>query len=200
MEKLKSLLQHGLEGTASLWEPVQRTFSWVHTAARILDNEEGFDGIGVRRRMQGLLGAMTRWQQHAGELQPAVGHFLKVTRSYWPGLFHCYNVPGLPRTNNDLEHLFGAYRYHERRTTGHKVASSALVLRGTVRIVAAVATRQRTFTAADLIPADIDSWRMLRTELEVRNHSRVLQRRFRREPDAYLQNLEAMLDKLILPS
>lgn len=25
----------------------------------------------------------------AGELQPALGHFLKVTRSYRPGLFHC---------------------------------------------------------------------------------------------------------------
>ena len=171
----------------------------MHVAARILGNAEECDGTGVRRRMRGLLGAMTRWQQQAGELQPAVAHFLKVTRSYWPGLFHCYDVPGLPRTNNDLEHLFGAYRYHERRTTGRKTASSALVLRGAVRIVAAVATRLRTFTATDLMPADMDSWRILRTQLEARQHARVLQRRFRREPDAYLQSLEAKLDKLILP-
>ena len=30
-------------------------------------------------------------------------HFLKVFRSYWPGLFHCYDVEDLPRTNNDLD-------------------------------------------------------------------------------------------------
>ena len=43
--------------------------------------------------------------QHAalGPLTPALAHFHKVTASYWPGLFCCYDVPGLPRTNNDLE-------------------------------------------------------------------------------------------------
>ena len=30
-------------------------------------------------------------------------HFLKVFRSYWPGLFHCYDVEDLPRTNNNLD-------------------------------------------------------------------------------------------------
>ena len=29
-----------------------------------------------------------------------------MMRSYRSGLFHTYAVPGLPRTNNDLEHLF----------------------------------------------------------------------------------------------
>jgi hypothetical protein len=32
-----------------------------------------------------------------------VDHFLRVSRSYWPGLFHCYDVEDLPRTNNDLD-------------------------------------------------------------------------------------------------
>jgi hypothetical protein len=43
--------------------------------------------------------------QHAalGPLTPALAHFHKVTASYWPGLFCCYDVPGLPRTNTDLE-------------------------------------------------------------------------------------------------
>ena len=66
----------------------------------------------------------------AGTLADAVAHFRKVARSYQPGLFHCYAVPGLPRTNNDLEHLFGAQRYHERRANGRKAASPGAVLRG----------------------------------------------------------------------
>ena len=39
--------------------------------------------------------------------------FVKVTRSYWPGLFACYESSDLPRTNNDLEHTFGSHRYHD---------------------------------------------------------------------------------------
>src|SRR3712207_9435478 len=58
-----------------------------------------------------------------------------------PGLFHCYAVPDLPRTNNGLEQLFGSQRYHERRATGRKAASPAAVLRGEVRLIAATATR-----------------------------------------------------------
>ena len=45
-------------------------------------------------------------REEAGELQGALWLFLKVTKSYWKGLFHCYRFPEgtLPRTNNDLEH------------------------------------------------------------------------------------------------
>jgi hypothetical protein len=38
----------------------------------------------------------------------------------------------LPQINNDLEHVFGATRYHERRATGRKAASLSLVVRRAV--------------------------------------------------------------------
>ncbi len=47
-------------------------------------------------------------------------HLDKVSRSYWPGLFHCYDVPGLPRTNNALESRFRDTRRRLLRTTGQK--------------------------------------------------------------------------------
>ncbi len=199
LRKLQILLARGLQDTAPLWEPLDSVYGWVHSAAQILDNPAELEGQQVRRRYRGLLGAMQRWRTKAAELEPGVAHFLKVTRSYWPGLFPCYEVPGLPRTNNDLEHLFGAYRYHERRVNGRKRASATLVLRGSVRIVAALATRQRTFGAADLAIEDRDAWRALRAELDQRRQQRVLQRRFRRDPEAYLANLEIQLLKLVLP-
>ena len=128
-----------------------------------------------------------------------MGHFLKVSRSYWPGLFHCYTVPELPRTNNDLEQFFGAYRYHERRATGRKVASPAVVLRGAVRLVACAATRLRPFTSEELAPATVSAWQELRHTLETRRHQRTQRRRFRRDPAIYLGKLEAQLLQLILP-
>ena len=68
--------------------------------------------------MDELLREMRKEQATAGPLPPAVAHFLKVSASYWPGLFHCYDVAGLPRTNNDLEQYFGSARYHQRRASG----------------------------------------------------------------------------------
>lgn len=176
-----------------MWPGIRQGYGWVHQAARILKNEAKASGLTVRRRLGGLAGAMRRHRPARGKLASAVGHFLKVTTSYWPGLFQCYGVPDLPRTNNDLEHLFGSNRYHERRCTGRKAASPAMVLRGPVRLVAATTTRLRAFTADAITPADVNAWRLLRGELDQRRHARTLRRRFRSHPDAYLRQLEQQL-------
>jgi hypothetical protein len=39
---------------------------------------------------------------------------------YTPGLFHCYDVPGLPRTNNDRESEFRDLNRRLLATTGQK--------------------------------------------------------------------------------
>jgi hypothetical protein len=58
---------------------------------------------------------MSSRREEAGDLSKAVSLFLKVTKSYWKGLFHSYRFPEgtLPRTNNDLEHCFGSVRATE---------------------------------------------------------------------------------------
>jgi hypothetical protein len=174
-------------------------FGWVHRAAVILRNKKGLDAVGVRRRYRGLIGAIARHRRAAGRLAEAFAHFLKVTRSYWPGLFRCYEVGGLPRTNNDLEQFFGSYRYHERRCSGRKVACPGTVVRGSVRLVAAAATRLRPIEAADLVPSDQAAWRSLRQRLAQRQAVRTLGRRFRRDPTAYLRSLEEALIKGAVP-
>ena len=196
--RLKGIVDRGLGATADLWGPVRAAYGWVHRAAHILGTE-GPTGAAVRGQLGGLLGAMRRHRAAAGPLGGAVDHFLKVTRSYWPGLFACYDAADLPRTNNDLEQLFGSHRYHERRATGRKGASPALVLRGSARLVAAMATRQREVTAADLAGADRGEWRRLRAELDERRQRRVDRHRFRRDPDGYLRGLEAKLLQPGLP-
>ncbi len=123
-----------------------------------------------------------------------------MTRSYWAGLFACYDRADLPRTNNDLEQFFGSYRHHERRCSGRKVASPGMVVRGPVRIVAAPATRRRPITAADLVPTDMTAWRSLRDRLANRQQVRTMGRRFRQDPGGYLQTLEAALIKAVVPS
>jgi len=190
----------GLTATASLWPELRTAFGWVHRAAHILGNAEGHAAAGVKHRLSGLLGAMAHQGPRQGELRAAVEHFRKVTRSYWSGLFPCYEVAGLPRTNNDLEQFFGSHRYHERRASGRKGASPALVLRGAARVVAAAATRQRVYTAKDLAAVSRADWQRLRGELETRRQRRTERTRFRRDPRAFLNQLEEQLLRSALPA
>jgi hypothetical protein len=178
---------------------VRVAFGWVHRAAAILRNKKGLDAAGVRRRYRGLIGAIARHGATCDGLQGALAHFRKVTRSYWPGLFRCYEVADLPRTNNDLEQFFGSYRYHERRSSGRKVACPGTVVRGSVRLVASAATRLRPIGVSDLVPTDRSAWRDLRGSLERRQAVRTLGRRFRQNPAAYLRSLEESLINQALP-
>jgi hypothetical protein len=144
-----------------LWEPIRLTYSWVHRAAHILKNEEGLGVEQLRREYRYLLCEMSSHREEAGYLSGAVSLLLKVSRSYWKGLFRCYRFADLPRTNNDLEHLFGSARYNERRASGRKGASPAMVVRGSVRVVAAIATPAGGFDAASIRPIDLQRWREL---------------------------------------
>jgi hypothetical protein len=165
----------------------------------VLANAAGADAATVERAYRDVLAQVLTHQT-----DPAVAawatHFYRVTRSYWRGLFHCYDRPEIPRTNNDLEHYFGTARHHERRVTGQKRPTSAVMVRGPVRVVAAVATQVTRFAAADLRPRDLAQWRRLRATLEGRHERRRLQRRFRRDPATFLAGLEHQLLQLGLPA
>ena len=151
----------------------------------------------LQQEYQQLLETMTHQQDRLGELADAVTHFCRVTASYWDGLFRCYQVKDLPRTNNDLEQYFGTARHVERRVTGRKRASPTLVVRGSVRVVAAGASRLLPISAADLRLTDVTAWRALRQQLNYRHEGRRSQLRFRRDPQAYLASLE---QRLLTPS
>jgi hypothetical protein len=185
------MLSKGLEQTAAMWTPIAIAYEWVHNAAQILKNEAGLDGRIVQLCFQALLKAMSTCQAWAEPLQSGIVHFIKVTDSYWSGLFHCYSVPGLPRTNNDLEQIFGRVRYHHRRGTGRKVAPASLVLRGSVQLIACIATQIRNFSSQQLASISLADWRKLRSGLQQHQTNRVKQLRFRRSPVDYLANLES---------
>ena len=173
-------------------------FGWLHQAAHVLNNASEADVLLVRRAYRRLLAEIRQGAQTVGPLEPAVRHFLKVTRSYWPGLFVCYTRPDIPRTNNDLEHCFGSVRYHERRASGRKVAAPMFLVRGSVRLITA-ATHAHVFTSLELRPKDVVEWRALRHELDQRAATRRLQRHFRRDPAAYLAAAEYLLHPESLP-
>jgi hypothetical protein len=198
---LQHLLRRGLDATAALWPDLRVAHGWVQQVAHILANHEAQDGATVRARLDAYVVTMQAEQARAGTLRAAVPTFVKVTAHYGAGLFRCYDVPDLPRTNGELERCFGAVRYHARRTTGRRTVTGGVVIRGAVRVVAVLAAA-RGVCPDDLRLRDRAAWHALRRQaawhalrrhLAYRRETRCAHRRFRRNPTAYLAHLEQHL-------
>ncbi len=162
----------------------------MHQAAYLLANAEQYEVDTLKRDDQQLLATMEQQQDQLGTLNPAVAHVQKVTASSGDGLFVCYRVKDLPRTNNDLEQFFGTARHVERRVTGRKRASPTLVVSGSVRVVAVGASQIVSVSVAQLRPSDLAAWCILRQTLDYCHQGRRSRLRFRRDPQTYLASLE----------
>ena len=80
-----------------------------------------------------------------------------------------------------------------------KVAPASLVVRGSVQIVAAIATQLRSFSATELASVSVEAWQSVRAHLNHHQHKRNQQRHFRRSPATYLAALEQKFLQLALP-
>jgi hypothetical protein len=89
--------------------------------AHVLDSESS--GSQAQRMLRTYLNRQLAAAPQRGRGAPR-GDFIRdvveISDRFWPGLFHCYDTPGLPRTNNDTERLFGAVKRQERKSTGRK--------------------------------------------------------------------------------
>jgi phytoene dehydrogenase-like protein len=74
----------------------------------------------VAGHLRGYRDTVRRWPNVTPPLYAFGRHLDKVSRSYWPGLFHCYDMPDLPRTNNEVESRFRDTGRRLLRTTGQK--------------------------------------------------------------------------------
>ncbi len=190
---MQQILSRALQRTAALWPAIKDAYALVYQATHILANHEQQTGAQIRETYLAHLAHMQEQKTSLGALSTALDHFVEITENFAPGLFHCYDLPDLPRTNNELEHCFGVARAHERRATGRRGAIPGVVVRGSVRLMAVVVAKQEDLQAADLQPSDYQAWRHLRTQLQYRQEARRKQLRFRKDPAAYLAALEAQL-------
>ncbi len=189
----------GLEAPAPLGPELVIAPGWLDEAAHIFANPDGADSATVPARYAVLLADLPAEAAPTSERQRLAAEFAKVTASSGPHLCSCYDGAGLARTNNDLEQLLGGVRHQLRRATGPKNAPASWVVCGVTRLPAAVASRTHRVSAAELVPLHLERWRAKRPWLKQRRLPWILGRRFRQNPDAYLQKLEARLVKLSLP-
>jgi hypothetical protein len=116
-------------------------------------------------------------------------HLLALTERYAPGLFRCYQIPGLPRTNNSLESLFGTVRRRTLCTVGPYRAQQWLHEQGAWLLFDTILNEYQQLD--QLRRVSVDDFRQERRRMQQHQASRSDDRRFRRQPRTYLAKLEA---------
>ncbi|NNJ13071.1 hypothetical protein EKD04_022350 [Chloroflexales bacterium ZM16-3] len=116
-------------------------------------------------------------------------HLRKVSRSYWPGLFHWYDHPDIPRTNNDMERHFRTAHSRILRTTGQKGRTRRILHRsGAWELLGHPPTEAASLAAlCQIAPTDLADAR-----LRLRQHRNrfLLHTRSPRQTTAQLDRLE----------
>lgn len=127
--RYQASLAHLSEGLTAALTPVATYYrelaqgaSWLGEIARILEPpaDTSTTGQQVAQRLQTYLDGLYELPELPPRLKGFRDHLDKVSGSYWPGLFHCYDILGLPRTNNELESHFRDTQRRLLRTSGQK--------------------------------------------------------------------------------
>jgi hypothetical protein len=114
-------LRAALSPFAQTYQELQQGAVWLRDIAYILEpSAVPRSAQRVAGQLRGYLDIVLRLPEMTPTLKAFGRHLDKVSRSYWPGLFHCYEVPGLPRTNNALESQFRDTARRLLRTTGQQ--------------------------------------------------------------------------------
>jgi hypothetical protein len=198
---LRSLIQRAEDRCGARAGELRQAHAWVVEIARRLEPpradapEPAPSGAEVRARVEACLseastacqtGAIAAW------LRPKLEHVVTVLRRLGGGLYHCYDVPGLPRTDNDLEQFYRRLKAHERRSTGHRRSDSFVVRVGGFAVYAAATSGESEDAirqALAAVPAAV--WQHERATLRATQERQAKMRRFQLRRAEYLADPEA---------
>jgi hypothetical protein len=124
--KIANLYQLYAEQTAHLKE--QR--SWLIELQRILETEPKPSSREIEDQIDRYLLDLSRRDDLDEADQVIAQHVISTFRNRWWGLFVCYDTPGLPATNNDLESFFARLKTNQRRITGRKSVNNFVLRYG----------------------------------------------------------------------
>ncbi|MEK7742035.1 MAG: transposase [Nitrospirota bacterium] len=110
---------------------LRQAADWLEHIADLLDPAE--KPLRSADQVQKTLFAYLETIQTISDKQPGLQPFFqtlqKTTFNYAPGLFHCYDIPDLPRTNNARESDFRDLNRRLLRTTGQKGLTRRIIQR-----------------------------------------------------------------------
>lgn len=201
LDRLRTLIRRAQEqGTERVVALRQAQTHLLHIAHLLEPTEPPERGAAVRQRVEAYLaevaeeldvGRIPAWLQHP------LRHLITVLHRLGDGLYHCYDVPGLPRTNNDLEQFYRRVKASERRITGHRRSDSFVVRVGGFAIYAVAASdRPEADLQRELSAVAPSLWQEERVIMRANQERQVKMHRFHLHRSAYLADLEARWTQL----
>lgn len=127
--------QQGLDQSLTMFKADYLNLSqgadWLHQISALLDRQDKPTRTGkqVRQALLTYLDVIQRQSQDNEVLAAFAKQIEKTTFNYQSGLFHTYDIPDLPRTNNDRESEFRDLNQQLLRTTGQKGGTRRLIQR-----------------------------------------------------------------------
>ncbi|ETX07008.1 MAG: hypothetical protein ETSY2_13695 [Candidatus Entotheonella gemina] len=150
-------LRSALLPFAQPYQDLQQGAAWLRDIAYILEpaGPQGRSGDQVAEQLRDYLGAIRCQHDVSPTIYDFGRHLAKVSWSYWPGLFHCYELPGLPRTNNEIESHFRDTGRQMLRTTGQKgLTGRTLQRQGAWELLPRPATEAKLLDSLSQMPPE----------------------------------------------
>lgn len=166
----------------------------ISLIAEILHPEEDKTSETVEWEMKQLLD----WVQKAyTETHDTVmvKNLLSYSRGFWKGLFTCYDHYHVPRTNNDLERFFRATKTRHRRMTGLRNWNEYILRNGEMIVLVDDALKQKDLIFR-LKNVSYENYKEVKIKWNTRLSDSIKRKRFRRNPENYLQDLEKQWENL----
>lgn len=169
-----------------------RQRQWLIDLDRLLDPvEPPASAAAVARQVQAYLDQLQTSQAASGDAwdQQVAGHIVQTFRNRWWGLFACYDVAGLPRTNNELETFLRRLKTGQRRITGRKNVHDFIVRYGRFAAFLDETESQQTLLAR-LLEVPLSAFEQARTHLDLIQERAEKRHRFRHDQPIFLAALE----------
>lgn len=170
------------------YQLVKRWDTRFKKIATIMEPSENKTSFWVENRLKQYLNQMEK-ELNRKEDQPFVENLLKYSKRFWKGLFTFYDYPLIPRTNNDLELFFRRIKQKHRRITGSRTWNRYIIRHGeNIVFVENVSNEQEGLQMIKNVNysaynTDANKW-------EQRIGEHIKQRRFKKEPNEYLNTIE----------
>ena len=154
---LRHGLQSALESVQADYALLRQAADWLAHIADILDPQDPSirSGSQVQQELFDYLTAMLSQSQDQPRLAAFYQTIYHTTCNYAPGLFHPYDIPGLPRTNNACESEFRELNRRLLATTGQKGLVKRILQReGAWELIIRPTSPEATLNALSQVPPD----------------------------------------------
>jgi len=207
LDELRGLVQMALETEAAQAKGVRQARTFLTEVEHYLasaprpkleaDTEEtdslpGSDG--VRKELEGMFGALEEQEVVCATVLRLLDKWNKMSKTWLPGILHCYDIAGLPRHNLKLEGTFGNLRRHQRRVSGRK-ETTPLRIFGPGEIMVQILDEEEILPWLRSVPPE-EYWAQRRKQ-EEREEPRRWLRRLRRDAEQAMTQVDKQFYEVV---